>query len=93
MEEKRTAIEMLWDPRRDEKAECNSEVANLSDGASVETGHMQSEQFYREGCVWSLVHDKEMLSARTRRQGKLLLNEQSVCPRRDRSKSWNECWR
>ena len=53
---------------------------------------MQLEQFCREICVRNPLHDEEMLCARKRRRrGKLPPGEQSVGPRGDKSKSWNEC--
>ena len=71
---------------------CHGE-ANLSDGLSKETAKTQLERFYGDGCVWSLVHDEEMISARKRRQqGKQPLDEETTCPKRDSDKDWVEDW-
>ena len=54
---------------------------------------MQLERFYADGCVWSLVHDEEIVSARKRRQqGKQPLDEETTCPTRDLDKDWIEDW-
>ena len=42
---------------------CHGE-ANLRDGLHKETAKTLLERFYGDGCVWSLVHDDEMVSAR-----------------------------
>ena len=53
----------------------------------------QLERFYGDGCVWSLVHDEEMVIARKRRQqGKQPLDEETTRPKRDLDMSWVEEW-
>ena len=48
-----------------------------------ETAKTQLERLHGDGCVWSLVHDEEMVSARKRRQqGKQPLDEETMCPKR-----------
>ena len=97
MEEKRTAIEMMGiqEGIRRQNAIlrwCHGE-ANLSDGLTKETAKTQLERFYGNGCVWSLVHDEEMVSARKRRQqGKQPLDEETSGPKRDLDKEWVENW-
>ena len=98
MEEKRTAIEMMGiqEGIRRQNAIlrwCHGE-ANLSDGLTKETAKTQLERFYDNGCVWSLVHDEEMVSARKRRQqGKQPLDEETSGPKRDLDKEWVEICR
>ena len=46
---------------------CHGE-AKFSVGQTKETSKTQLELFYGDGCVWSLVHDEEIVSARKRRQ-------------------------
>ena len=90
-----TAIEMMGiqEGVRREGANlrwCHGE-AHLSDGLTKETGKSQLTRFYGDGCVWSLVHDEEMISARKRRQqGKQPLVEDTTCPKRDLDKDWVE---
>ena len=67
-EEKRTAVEMMGIQEGMKRQNavprwCHGE-ANLSDGLTMETAKTQLERFYGDGCVWSLVHDEEMVSAR-----------------------------
>ena len=51
------------------------------------------ERFYGDGCVWSLVHDEEMVGARkSRQQGKQSLDEETTCRKRDLDKDWVEDW-
>ena len=39
--------------------------------------------------MWNLVHDEEVVSASKRRQqGKLPLDEETTCPKRDLDKAW-----
>ena len=62
---------------------------HLSDGLIKETDKTQLERFYREGCVWSLVHDEEVVSARKRRQrGEPLLDEEAMGSERDFDRAW-----
>ena len=68
MEVKRTAIDMMGiqeGMKRQNAIQglCHGET-NLSDGLTKETAKTQLERFYHAGCVWSLVHDEEMVSAR-----------------------------
>ena len=97
MEEKRTAIEMtgIQEGMKRQNAIlrwCLRE-ANLSDGLTKKTANTQLERFYGDGCVWSVVHGEEMVSATERRQqGKELLNEETTCPKRDLDKDWDEDW-
>ena len=97
MEEKRTAIEMMGiqEGMRRQNAIlrwCYGE-ANLTNGLTKETAKTQLERFYRDGCVWSLVHDEEMVSVRKRRQqGKQQLDEEPTSPKRDLDKAWLEEW-
>ena len=71
---------------------CHGE-ANLSDGLTKETSKTKLERFYGDGCVWSLVHDEEMVSAKERRQqGKQSLYEETTCPKRDLNKDWVDDW-
>ena len=35
---------------------------------NIDPAKTQPDNFYREGCTWSLVHDADMVSARKRRQ-------------------------
>ena len=50
---------------------------------------MQLERLYGDGCVWSLVHGEEIVSARKcRQQGKQPLDEETTCPKRDLDKDW-----
>ena len=45
------------------------------------------------GCVWSLVRNEEMVSARKRRQQvKQPLDEETTCPQRDLNKDSVEDW-
>ena len=93
MEQKRTAIEMMGIQGgvKRQKATlwwCHGE-ARLSDGLTKETAKTQLDRFYGDGCVRSLVHDKEMDSARKRRQqGKL----PPTCPKRDLDTIWDDDW-
>ena len=69
---KRTAIKMMGiqEGMRRQNAIlrwCHGE-ANLNDGLTKKTAKRQLERSYGDGCVWSLVHDEEMVSARKRRQ-------------------------
>ena len=62
---------------------CHAE-ANLSGGPTKETAKTHLERFCGDGCVLSLVHDEEMVSARKRgHQGKQLKDEETTCPKRD----------
>ena len=71
---------------------CHGE-ANLSDGLTKEAATTQSERFSGDGCVWSLVHDEEVVSARKRRQqGKQPPDAETTCPKRDLNKDWVEDW-
>ena len=70
-----------------------SRRSNLSDGPTKEKAKKQLERFYGSGCVWSLVHDEEMVSARKRRQqGKQPLDEETTCPKQDLDKDWVVDW-
>ena len=65
---------------------CHEE-ANLSNGLTKETAKTG------DGCVWSLAHEEEMVSARKRRQqGKLPLGEETTCPKRDLDNIWVGDW-
>ena len=97
MEEKRTAIEMMGIQegmkRQNAVVRCCHGEANLSDGRTKETAKTQLERFCSDGCVWSVVHDEEMVSARKRRQqGKHPLDEATSGPKRDLDKEWVEDW-
>ena len=93
MEEKRTAIEMMGIQEGVKRQNatlrwCHGE-ANLSDGSTQETAKTQLERSYRDGCVWNLVHDEDMVSAsKHRQQGKLPQDEETTCPKRDLDKAW-----
>ena len=93
MEEKRTAIEMLGIQEGITTQEaivkwCHGE-ANLADGLTKETARTQLDNFYSGGCTWSLVHDKDMVSARKRRnQGQEPLDEQGMEDLKDIEKDW-----
>ena len=97
MEEKRTAIEMLGIQEGITEQEaivrwCHGE-ANLADGLTKETARTQLDNFYREGCTWSLVYDKDMVSARKRRKmGQQPLDEQSSEAQKDLDKEWIHNW-
>ena len=70
MEERQTAIELLGIQEGMRKRSvilrwCHGD-ANLSDGLTKETAKTHLDRFYHEGCVWSLVHDEESVSARKR---------------------------
>ena len=70
-----------------------TEKLHLSDGLTKETAKTQLERFYGDGCVSSLVHDEEKISARKRRrQGKQLLDSETTCPKRDLDQDWVEDW-
>ena len=59
----------------------------------IDQGNCKLERFYGDGCVWSLVHDNEMVIARKRRQqGKQPLDEETTRPKRDLDKAWVEEW-
>ena len=93
MEEKRTAIEMMGIQegmtRHNAILRWFHGEANLSDGLTKETAKTQLERFYGDGCVWSLVHDEEMVGARKlRQQGKQPLDEETRGPKRDLDKEW-----
>ena len=71
---------------------CHGE-ANLSDGVTKETVKAQLERFYRDRCVWSRVHEQEMVSARKGRQrGKFPLDEEDMRPKRVLDRKWIETW-
>ena len=97
MEEKRTALEMMGIQegmrRQNAIARWCLGEANLSDRLTKERAKTQLERFYRDGCLWSLVHDEEMVSVRKRRQQrKQLLDEERMCPERDFDKARVEEW-
>ena len=87
-EEKRTAIEMLGIQKTMRRQHvllrwCHGE-ANLSDGLTKETVKAQLGRFYRDGCVWSLVHDEEMVKAwKRRKRGMPPLDEGAMGLERD----------
>ena len=97
MEEKRTAIEMLGIQEGIAKQDavvrwCHGE-ANLSDGLTKETAKTQLDNFYREGCTWSLVYDKDMVSARKRRKkGQQPLDEKGAEDLKDLEQEWLQSW-
>ena len=97
MEEKRTAIEMLGIQEGIIEQDaivkwCHGE-ANLADGLTKETAKTQLDNFYSGGCTWSLVHDKDMVSARKRRKkGQQPLDEQSMHIEKDIEKEWDQSW-
>ena len=71
---------------------CHGE-ANLADGLTKETAKTQLDNFYSGGCTWSLVHDKDMVSARKRRlKGIQPLEEQSMEVEKDLEKEWRHDW-
>ena len=97
MEEKRTAIEMLGIQEGITTQEaivnwCHGE-ANLADGLTKETAKTQLDNFYGGDCTWSLVHDKDMVSARKRRKkGQQPLDEPEPEDRKDLEKEWLPSW-
>ena len=67
---KRTAFEMIGIQEGMRRQNpilrwCHGE-AYPSDGLTKETAKTKLERFYDDGCIWSLVHDQEMVSARKR---------------------------
>ena len=71
---------------------CHGE-ANLADGLTKETAKTQLDNFYNGGCTWSLVYDKDMVSARKRRkEGQQPLDEQIMDDRKDLEKEWMQNW-
>ena len=95
MEEKMTAIEMTEIQERMKRQNAFPRwcEANLSDELTKETAKTQLERFYDDGCVWSLVHDEDVVSARKRRQqSKQPPAEETTCPIRDLEKDWVDDW-
>ena len=71
---------------------CHGE-ANLADGLTKETAKTQLDNFYNGGCTWSLVYDKDMVSARKRRKkGQQPLDEPDPEDRKDLEKEWQQSW-
>ena len=57
------------------------------------TAKTQLDNFYKGSCTWSLVYDKDMVSARKRRKkGQEPLDEQGMEDLKDLEKEWIQSW-